>query len=127
MSTALAGLAAAAYLVLRHNGGRATPPTMVAAVATRAGGKTVLELTSIICLLLLFFNSGYAPVEQYPGWLQPIVANQPMTPAIEAMRALAAGGPLAENLVKVAVWTVVILVISIYPALRGYRKAARDR
>ncbi|BBY18421.1 hypothetical protein [Mycolicibacterium litorale] len=33
MATALAGLAAAAYLVLRHGEGRATPPTMVGAVA----------------------------------------------------------------------------------------------
>lgn len=32
MATAVAGLAAAAYLVLRHGDGRATPPTTVGAV-----------------------------------------------------------------------------------------------
>lgn len=33
MATALAGLAAAAYLVLRHGDGRTTPATMIAAAA----------------------------------------------------------------------------------------------
>nr|WP_238421311.1 ABC transporter permease [Gordonia sp. 'Campus'] len=100
--------------------------TLALAVSARPGAPIVPYL-GLASSLLMFFNSGFSPVSAYPTWLQPIVANQPMTPAIEAMRALAAGGPLTEYLVKVAVWTVVILVISIYPAMRGYRKAARDR
>ncbi|MCZ4536191.1 ABC transporter permease [Gordonia terrae] len=100
--------------------------TLALAVSARPGAPIVPYL-GLASSLLMFFNSGFSPISAYPTWLQPVVANQPMTPAIEAMRALAVGGPLAENLVKVAVWTVVILVISIYPALRGYRKAARDR
>lgn len=44
MSTALAGLAAAAYLVLRHNDGRATPSTMVAAVAFALTATAVVAL-----------------------------------------------------------------------------------
>ncbi|MBB2769762.1 hypothetical protein [Mycolicibacterium monacense] len=48
MSTALAGLAAAAYLVLRHNDrhgeARATPPTMVAAVAFALTATAVVAL-----------------------------------------------------------------------------------
>lgn len=44
MATALAGLAAAAYLVLRHGDGRATPPTMVAAVGFTAVGTAVVAL-----------------------------------------------------------------------------------
>ncbi|WP_197375768.1 hypothetical protein [Mycolicibacterium baixiangningiae] len=44
MSTALAGLAAAAYLVLRHGDGRATPPTMVAAVAFALTATAVVVL-----------------------------------------------------------------------------------
>jgi len=100
--------------------------TLALAVSARPGAPIVPYL-GLASSLLMFFNSGFSPVSAYPDWLQPIVANQPMTPAIELMRALAAGGPIAENLVKVTVWTVVILGISIYPALRGYRKAARDR
>lgn len=97
--------------------------TLAIAVSARPGSP-VVPVLSLISTLLMFFNSGFAPVSGYPGWLQPIVANQPMTPAIEVMRSLAAGGPIAANLIKVAIWTVVITALSIKPALRGYRKAA---
>ncbi|UOG22949.1 ABC transporter permease [Gordonia amicalis] len=100
--------------------------TLALAVSARPGAPIVPYL-GLVSTLLMFFNSGFSPVSAYPSWLQPVVANQPMSPAIESMRALAAGGPLAANLTKVAVWTVLILAISIYPALRGYRRAARDR
>ncbi|NED62840.1 peptide ABC transporter permease, partial [Streptomyces sp. SID10244] len=53
--------------------------------------------------------------------------NQPMSPAIEVMRSLAAGGPIAENMIKVVVWTVLIIAACIYPALHGYRRAATSR
>ncbi|MGE2717422.1 hypothetical protein ACQI4L_25465 [Mycolicibacterium litorale] len=42
MATALAGLAAAAYLVLRHGNGRATPATMLTAVAFALVATAVL-------------------------------------------------------------------------------------
>lgn len=87
----------------------------------------LVPLLSMVSSLMMFFNSGFAPVESYPDWLQPIVANQPMSPAIEVMRALAAGGPIAENMWKVLIWAVVLLGLCTYPALRGYRRAATGR
>ncbi|QTI68187.1 ABC transporter permease [Gordonia sp. L191] len=100
--------------------------TLALAVNARPGAPIVPYL-GLASSMLMFFNSGFSPVSAYPSWLQPVVANQPMTPAIEAMRALAVGGALTENLVKVAVWVVVIIGLSLVPALRGYRRAARDR
>lgn len=100
--------------------------TLALAVNAKPGAPLVPYL-GLFSSLLMFFNSGFSPIEAYPTWLQPVVANQPMTPAIDAMRALAAGGPLTESITKVAIWTVLIISLSIYPALRGYRKAARDR
>ncbi len=44
MYTALAGLAATAYLVLRHGAGRATAPTMLAAVGFAAVGTVAVAL-----------------------------------------------------------------------------------
>ncbi len=67
------------------------------------------------------------PIDAYPEWLQPVVENQPMTPTIEAMRALATGEPAGHDVIKVAIWTIVIIGVCIYPALRGYRKAATAR
>ncbi|MGW0037979.1 ABC transporter permease [Gordonia sp. NPDC003376] len=89
-----------------------------------APGAPLVPLLSLVSSVLMFFNTGFAPASEYPGWLEPIVANQPMSPAIEVMRALAAGGPITENLIKVILWTVGTLAVCLYPALRGYRKAA---
>ena len=89
-----------------------------------APGAPIVPLLGLLSSLMMFFNAGFSPVAAYPTWLQPIVANQPMTPAIEVMRACAIGGPVADSLIKTALWTVGIGALAIYPALRGYRKAA---
>ncbi len=101
---------------------------LVLALAVSAEPSAPLvPLLSLVSSVLMFFNSGFSPVDAYPGWLQPIVENQPMTPTIEVMRSLAAGGPIAHNMVEVTIWTVLIIGVCIYPALRGYRKAATAR
>ncbi|MGB3301964.1 MAG: ABC transporter permease [Gordonia sp. (in: high G+C Gram-positive bacteria)] len=96
----------------------------LALAVNAAPGAPLVPYLGLLSSLMMFFNSGFSPVDMYPGWLQPIVANQPMTPAIEVMRSFAVGGPVAANLTKVCLWVVVLTGLSIYPALRGYRKAA---
>lgn len=100
--------------------------TLALAVNASPGAPLVPYL-GLLSSLMMFFNSGFSPIDMYPDWLQPIVANQPMTPAIEVMRSLATGGPISDNLIKVIIWVVVLGGLSIYPALRGYRKAATGR
>lgn len=90
-------------------------------------GAPLVQYLGLLMSVLMFFNSGFSPVDAYPGWMQPLVANQPMTPAIDLMRAFAVGGPVTVAFVKVAVWTVVLAAVSVYPALRGYRRAATGR
>ncbi|UAK40183.1 ABC transporter permease [Gordonia bronchialis] len=87
----------------------------------------IVPVLSLISSLLMFFNSGFSPLDAYPAWLQPIVEHQPMTPAIEVMRAFAAGGPITANLIAVIAWSAGLIVIFTYPALHGYRKAATSR
>lgn len=100
--------------------------TLALAVNSKPGAPLV-PLLGLLSSLMMFFNSGFSPVDMYPGWLQPIVANQPMTPAINVMRSLASGGPIASDLTKVVIWVVVIMALTTYPALRGYRRAAAGR
>ncbi|MBY4572420.1 peptide ABC transporter permease [Gordonia paraffinivorans] len=101
---------------------------MTLALAVNASpGAPIVPYLGLFSSLLMFFNSGFSPLSAYPEWLQPIVANQPMTPAIDLMRALAVGGPIAENLIKIVIWTGLLLAVFIYPALRGYRLAATAR
>lgn len=101
---------------------------VVLALAVNARPQApIVPAVSLLTSILMFFNSGFSPTSAYPGWLQPIVANQPMTPAIEVMRSLASGGPIAGDMIKVLVWAVVLAAFSVYPALHGYRKAATAR
>ncbi|MFD6883972.1 ABC transporter permease [Rhodococcus sp. NPDC060084] len=99
---------------------------MVTVLATVPGRIPLVELVSIVCTMLMFFNSGFVPVMAYPTWLQPIVANQPMSCAIDTMRALAIGGPVAEPFVKTLAWSLGAVAVFLVPAIRGYRRAARD-
>lgn len=87
----------------------------------------IVPSLSLVTTLLMFFNTGFAPADGYPTWLQPFVVNQPMSPAIEVMRAIATGGPLGDNLAKTVLWAVGVAALSIYPAIRGYKRAATRR
>jgi ABC-2 type transport system permease protein len=77
-------------------------------------------------LSLAFVNPGTTPISLFPSWLQPFVRVQPMSPPLEAMRALAHGGPLIWPLAITLVWTVGLLAIFIPIAVRGYRSAAES-
>ncbi|MEV0945817.1 ABC transporter permease [Rhodococcus sp. NPDC049939] len=98
--------------------------TMVTALAVNAAKAPLVELLSLLSTLMLFFNSGFVPTGAYPTWLQSIVENQPMSCAIDAMKGLSMGGPVADPLIKAIAWSVAGFLIFAYPAIRGYRRAA---
>jgi ABC-2 type transport system permease protein len=101
--------------------------TFVTALAVMAPKLPLVELLSLVCTLLMFFNSGFVPTRAYPPWLQGFVANQPMSTAIDAMRGLTVGGPVQGPLIQTAVWAVALTAVFAFPAVRGYRKAAIGR
>jgi ABC-2 type transport system permease protein len=100
--------------------------TVVVAFGVQAAGKNIITGLSTVCFLLLFFNSGMVPVDVFPGWLQPVVRAQPMSPAIEAMRALADGGPTLWPVVQSVAWVVGLVAVFGPIAVRGYRVAAES-
>ncbi|MFI6997616.1 ABC transporter permease [Nocardia sp. NPDC050175] len=97
---------------------------LVTALATITEGVMLVNIIGIINTLLMFFNTGFAPAIAYPTWLQSTIQNQPMSCAIDAMRGLSYGGPVAEPLMKTVLWTLGLIVVFAYPAVRGYRRAA---
>lgn len=99
----------------------------VIAMATVASGKQAVQQLGGLFLLLLFFNSGFAPVTEYPGWLQPVVEHQPMSPAIEAVRGLTEGGEVAGPVLVTIAWTIGLIAVFGPLAVRGYRNAAERR
>lgn len=98
--------------------------TLVIAIAARADGKAMVTWLGAGCVLLLFLNTGVAPAGVFPGWLQPVVRFSPISPTIEAMRALAEGGPLLSPLWQAALWAGVLVAVFAPVAVRGYRAAA---
>lgn len=99
----------------------------VIALATVASGKQVVQLLGGAFLFLLFFNSGFAPLSEYPAWLRPVVEHQPMSPAIDAIRGLTEGGPVALPLLITVAWTLGSLLVFAPAAMRGYRRAAEGQ
>ncbi|MFI8567770.1 ABC transporter permease [Rhodococcus sp. NPDC078407] len=97
---------------------------MITFLATVSGDAPLVELVSIFCTLLMFFNAGFVPVLAYPLWLQPVVAAQPMSVAVGAMRNLAMGGPVMTPVLQTLAWSLGMVVVFLIPAIRGYKKAS---
>ena len=98
--------------------------SLVIAIAARADGKAMVTWLGAGCVLLLFLNTGVAPAEVFPGWLQPVVRFSPISPTIEAMRGLAEGGPVLSPLWQAGLWAGVLVAVFAPAAVRGYRAAA---
>src|SRR5215472_18582431 len=73
---------------------------------------------------LTFVSSAFVPIATMPGWMQAFANNQPVTYVVDTMRALALGGPVAENLWKSIAWLAGIFIVFIPLAVRAYRRAA---
>ncbi|MEU1985437.1 ABC transporter permease [Nocardia sp. NPDC019395] len=96
----------------------------VTALATITEGPLLIQIVGLLTNLMLFFNSGFVLVQAYPTWLRSTVENQPMSCAIETMKGLSYGGPVAEPLIDTLLWVGGVILIFGYPAVRGYQRAA---
>jgi ABC transporter DrrB family efflux protein len=74
---------------------------------------------ALLAVPLVFVSSAYVPVSSMPGWMQAFATHQPVTPMVDAVRALA-GGPQAQALlehgsvyyVEVSlIWSAAIIVV----------------
>lgn len=97
---------------------------MVLTLALYSANTIVVEATDVIAAFLMFFSTGFVPLDQYPEWIQPFVENQPISCAIEAMRGLSLGGPVLEPLVKTLIWSGGIVAVCAGPLGLGFRRAS---
>ncbi|CAM3176912.1 peptide ABC transporter permease [Mycobacterium intermedium] len=95
--------------------------TMVALFASKT---LVVEAVELWQLLLIFFSTGLLPLDQYPRWIQPVVAHQPVSYAITAMRGLSAGGPVLAPMIATVLWSVGIAAACAVPIAIGYKRAS---
>lgn len=87
----------------------------------------LVEAILTVDLLGTFFCTGFVPLDQYPDWIQPLVRYQPMSPAVDAMRGLSTGGPVAWPMVTTLLWSAGIIAVCLIPLAVGYRRASTSR
>ena len=73
---------------------------------------------------LTFVSSAFVPVESMPGWLQAFANNQPITHVVNALRSLALGTPMGDNLWLSVVWLVGIVIVFVPVAVRLYQRVS---
>ena len=98
---------------------------IVITIALYAPSTIMVEATEVIWAALMFFSTGFMPLEQYPDWIQPVVQHQPVSCAVDVMRGLSIGGPVLAPLVEMLLWTAGIVAACAIPMAIGYRKASR--
>jgi ABC-2 type transport system permease protein len=96
----------------------------VITLALYAAHTVMVELTEGIWGLLMFFSTGFIPLDQFPRWIQPVVQHQPVSCAIEAMRGLSLGGPVVAPIFEMVLWSVGIAAACAIPMAIGYRRAS---
>lgn len=96
----------------------------VMTIALYSAKTIVVEATAVIWGLLMFFSTGFVPLDQYPKWIQPVVQHQPVSYVIEAMRGLSLGGPVVKPTVAMLIWSAAIVVVCAVPMAIGYRRAS---
>jgi len=86
--------------------------------------ETVQTAGFLLVMPLGFASSVFAPASTMPGWLQAFVKVNPVTVVTDAARGLMLGGPVADPLLKSAVWLTAITVVSWALTVRRYRARA---
>lgn len=90
--------------------------------------KAVLvEAMQPVIILGACFCTGFVPLDRYPGWVQPLVRYQPMSPAADAMRGLSVGGPVLWPTIGALGWSAGIFAVCFWPIVVGYRRASTSR
>ena len=97
---------------------------IVITLALYAANTIVVEGTEVIWGMLMFFSSGFVPLDQFPRWIQPVVQHQPVSYAVEAMRGLSLGGPVLAPTVGMLLWSAGIVAACAIPMAIGYRRAS---
>lgn len=97
---------------------------IVITLALYTANTIVVEATEVVWGLLMFFSTGFVPLDQYPRWVQPAVAHQPMSYSIEAMRGLSLGGPVLAPVTAVLLWSAGVAAVVAAPMAIGYRRAS---
>jgi ABC-2 type transport system permease protein len=116
---ALAGLIALYILAITY---------LFAAIGLAAGSPEGANGYGFVLLFLPYLSSAFVPVASMPDWLQPVAANQPITPIVETIRGLLTDAPTQSEAWWAIGWCLAILLVAVvWGAWLFRRKAGRRR
>lgn len=115
-------LGALGFLALPLIFGTAVAWMMVAIAVHAKSGEAVASALNAILLVASFLSTGFVPRQDLPSWIQPVAAANPVSSVVEAMRAMAAAGPVASPMWRALAWTVALTLIFATIAIHGYRR-----
>jgi len=99
---------------------------LFAAIGLAAGSPEGANGYGFVLLFLPYLSSAFVPVASMPEWLQPVAANQPITPIVETIRGLLTDAPLQGEVWWAIGWCLAILLIAVvWGAWLFRRKAGR--
>ncbi len=81
------------------------------------------NVANFVVLPLFFLSGSMYPVEHVPSWLLPLVAANPYTYVVDALRRIALGVasyPLSLDLAVMALWTAVTSLLAVVLFRRGW-------
>ncbi|MEM7341079.1 MAG: ABC transporter permease [Actinomycetota bacterium] len=81
-----------------------------------------VSIATIPYLPMIMLSSAFAPIEDFPDWLEPIVRWQPVTVTIDTLRALAGTGDVAEPLMASIAWSVGLILVAGALGARAVRR-----
>ncbi|CAM3788797.1 ABC transporter permease [Marinicrinis lubricantis] len=73
-------------------------------------------------IFLPFISSAFVPTESMPTVVRVFAENQPVTPIVEAIRALLAGQPVGNDIWAALAWCLGILVVAYVFAMRAFQR-----
>lgn len=98
---------------------------MVAVAMVADSAESTASLLNAVLLVLSFLSTGMVPIDDLPGWAQPVASANPISHIVEAMRSATTSGASvvgADAIVTVA-WSAGLTVVCGYVAVRAYRRA----
>jgi ABC-2 type transport system permease protein/oleandomycin transport system permease protein len=93
------------------------------------GDEEAVQSFGLVWLFpLTFVSSAFVPIATMPGWLQAFANHNPVTFVVNAMRAMALGGPLEPilwpNVWRSVIWLAGIFIVFVPLAVRAYKRAS---